>query len=327
LSSLARQSFYRLGWLFTCTAAGLTGAYIAFVDVPLFAAIRGSDYHELILQRQEAFTLLPSAVSYPLFLLKYVGFPLSIVFYSQMYKHSKDSECRTLLTWLIPLALFHSVLTTSKTAVVLVLFSFLVGAWEVMRWRYRLLILLGLPGAAIGMLYLVNSEREFLTGVLPGIVSRVLYAPCWLACQYLELMPEWVPFLNGASSGPGATLLGGSQVNLPNEIFLQLFPETLVESGSAPANGMVILYADFGVWGVWIGAVVWSLVLAVIDKAVSSERGLLADTFYIFLCVVVLWANLTSFTATLGSYGLLPAFTLYLVLKRVLRLQETTEIC
>lgn len=148
------------------------------------------------------------------------------------------------------------------------------------------------------------------------LVERLFVDTPVLLGDYVEYTRTRGGFLGGAAHRPLALVLGKEHVNVANLVFVWRHPDGF-ELGNASVPFVGYLWADFGLSGVAVGALVLGVVLALAHIAVvRSAPSMVMLATYIMVTWCGYATTASSITTGLLSKGLVPALALGWLLSR-----------
>jgi len=152
-------------------------------------------------------------------------------------------------------------------------------------------------------------------GAVEGIALRVFHAPASTLYYYFEAFPDVVPPLHGRTMGKLALLMGMEPFDSANFIALYINPGGRI-SGNANAAFIGNMNADFGMWGVIIGAFGAGVIMQVVQVYLMRQKKtiltLAVQSFAVFAFGLL---NHTGLSNTLLSNGALSILILFWIIR------------
>ncbi|MGA1840521.1 MAG: hypothetical protein ACMUIU_07845 [bacterium] len=277
------------------------------------AYLLSSDMDAVMLKlvRASGYKTLPNYITHPMNFVRMVFFPYLIVLTFLLAHQFRKNGLRLLFMVTFLSAVIFNSYTTALFPVVMLFAIILLTSWvkHSIKVRHLPLILIGAFAFPVISAYLTRSSSGMLSimeGEFIRHFQRFFYEIPDILLSYVIFYWDAGSKLLGSAHRPFSLLLGQKSLNVANIIFLYRNP-TGYYLGNASAPFVGYLYADFGLWGVLIGAIATGIILqAVHIHCVRREHNL----FNLALYIMVVWAGLvtpaTNITTGLISKGLLP---------------------
>ncbi|MGA1864957.1 MAG: hypothetical protein ACMUHX_07840 [bacterium] len=307
---------------------GLAGlifiAYSRILPSLPIAYLLSSDIDAVMLKlvRASGYKTLPNYITHPMNFIRMVLFPYLIVLTFLLVHKFRTNRLRALFMVTFLSGIVFNSYTTALFPVVMLFAILLLAFWitRSIKIRHLPLILSGALAFPLLSAILAHRSIEISSVVTKEIIRhllRFIYEIPDILLSYVTLYWDAGSRLMGSAHRPLSILLGQESLNVSNIVFLYRNPSGYyLGNASAPFVGH--LYADFGLWGVFTGAIITGIILQGVHiYCVRRENNL----FNLALYIMVIWAGFattsTNITTGLLSKGLIPVLFLPFIMKIV----------
>lgn len=282
-------------------------------SVPLLYVIQNpGEAAKASLLREQAVKLLESNMAYAYDVLAKVMFPILVMITGIRWLYLKTAWNRTLFLGTFILAVLYCGMTLEKSPVGLAVLCLVLAIYMRRKGEFRkeiFLVPIGIFGFPILVFLYEFANSNLNTGhdLLDAVAVRLFYGGSQVLFYYFDLVPETLPYQNGATIGKLALLMGMPQSKIANYVGLRIDP-SLPKSVSANAPFLGTLYADWGMTGVMVGCIATGIILALIQNyLISRPKTLRNMCIYGFVMLKVTLLSLAALPYVLGSGGVLIA--------------------
>lgn len=261
--------------------------------------------------RASGYKTLPQYITHPMNFVRMVLYPYIIILTFLLAQKIRTVGLRMLFVVTLLTGIIFNSYTTALFPVVMLFAILFLTLWitHSIKVQHLPLLLIGsliFPLLSVKLVHPSLSMMSIFEGEIIRHFQRFIYGVPDILLSYVMLYWEAGSKLMGSAHRPFALLFGQENLKVANIVFL--FRNNrgyYLGNASAPFVGH--LYADFGLWGVLIGAVVTGIILqAVHIYCVRREHNL----FNLALYIMVVWAGFatpaTNITTGLFSKGLIP---------------------
>jgi oligosaccharide repeat unit polymerase len=241
-------------------------------SVPLLYMIQNpGQAAAMTLLREDALKLLPSDLKYVYEVLTKDLFPILVMLTGMRYLYVKTHWNGTLFVGTFVVAILYCGMTLEKSPVGLAILCLAIALYFKQGGKLSNPWLVGLVLVALFafpvVVFLFQTKDTALAteqNLIDAVAVRLFYGGAKVLFYYFDLVPDVIPYQNGATIGKYAMLMGMEPSKIANSVGLRIDP-TLPKSVSANAPFLGTFYADFGMTGVLIGGVFTGIIIAVIE--------------------------------------------------------------
>jgi oligosaccharide repeat unit polymerase len=280
-------------------------------SVPLLYMIQNpGEAAKASLLRDQAVKLLQSNMAYVYDVLAKVVFPILVMITGLRWLYLRTVWNRTVFFGTFILAVFYCGMTLEKSPVGLAVLCLVLAIYMRRKGEFKKeiwLVPIGIFGFPIVVFLYEFANSAFITGrdLLSAVPVRLFYGGAQVLFYYFDLVPETIPYQNGATIGKLAMLMGMPQSNIANYAGLRIDP-TLPKSVTANAPFLGTLYADWGLTGVILGCVITGVIIALLQNyLISRPKTLRNMCIYGFVMLKITLLALAALPYVLGSGGVL----------------------
>ncbi|MGO9339979.1 MAG: hypothetical protein ACLPH3_02540 [Terracidiphilus sp.] len=263
------------------------------------------------LLREQSLKLLDSPLSYAYDVLAKVMFPVLVMMTGFRWLCLRTKWNRALFIATFVTALLYCGMTLERSPVGLAALGVVVGIYIIKRkgvlkseaWLIPIAIF---TFPTIVFIYeYANTTLQTGLSFFNATGGRIFYGGAQVLFYYFDLVPEAIPYQNGATIGKLALLLNLPKSPIANAVGLRIDP-TLPQSVSANAPFLGTFYADWGMTGVMLGCIVTGIILAMVQHYIITRPKTLRNLcIYGFVLLKINVLALAALPYVLASGGVL----------------------
>lgn len=179
-------------------------------------------------------------------------------------------------------------------------------------------------GEANPKIEVVRNQSAFwkVRKIGEAVFVRVALVPGLVVSQWFTLLPEKVPFVQGCGYRFMAPFLGCTHQNMPLLLYEKLYPENVAIGmyGSVNVASMMEDYANFGIIGLVLAALILAALLALVQVIFTGANSFMIPFNVVYIFVL----SSSSLYTTLASGGWLVSLAMYLLYRKTLRFHLTS---
>jgi oligosaccharide repeat unit polymerase len=262
--------------------------------------------------REDSLKELDSNFAYVYDVLAKVFFPLLVMITGMRFMFVKTNVNRAMAIGTFICALLYCAMTLEKSPVGLAILCLAIAAYFKRRGRLtKAAILIPIALFAFPLIVFLfqtsNTAKSTQQNLFAAIGGRLFYGGAQVLFYYFDLVPDVLPYQNGATIGKFAMIMGMQPSKIANYVGLRIDP-TLPKTVTANAAFLGTLYVDFGMTGVVLGSILTGIIMAVVQQyIIRRPKTLMSFCIYGFVMIKMTLLNIAALPYVLMSGGILIA--------------------